>query len=563
MEAVEKLGRTIYANNDTDLATFLYETGRTGTKNQEDLLQESLRLLKGDKSQTLLQVDIWTRLGLLVMLNPDLAEKRFRTAIELAESLDDSQRALVSDLPERGLATILNDQDLIDEALIQAKSAIELARRLKHDEELVLLLCDLSNIYWNLLDEERAIETADEAVKIASTNGEVENQLKAWNHRLELEQRRPRYNMSLQRELVTRAMSFVKENWPVLHRNHGGPLAQVLGTSRAFLWTAGATDEADKITQRSALLSAYLQASVDRNTAWNLRWHGDIERSIEYYDRANRTIQKGGGYWGFISCGRAYESVRDFESQLKQLQKAVEIGNDDVEPWTSMSLDFAIASTLRRLGKNDEARKVFEELAIEMRNHSLRLWGEATASAYLFWVEMSEAQDKFVDESSGSFYDQALQQLDDDMPVWPTGRVYTHAVLGMIAERKGDLNMATERFIKANGERPGTFAQIHTEWVTDHLVELLVNANRLDECERILRDDITRRDAQVTPIHPERAFVRLRLVQFLVDHKRDTTGAAAWLAEAKKIYEYHANVLPQAEIDKLSELEQAVASTER
>ena len=95
------------------------------------------------------------------------------------------------------------------------------------------------------------------------------------------------------------------------------------------------------------------------------------------------------------------------------------------------------------------------------------------------------------------------------------------------------------------------------------MVELLVNAERLDDCEKILREDVKRRDKQVTPIHPERAFVRVRLVQFLVDHDRDAAGAKKWLAEAKKIYDYHATVLPKVEREKLMELERAVAELDR
>lgn len=563
MDAVEKLGRNIYAENSLELARFLFETGRTGTQNQEALLLEALGLLESHEDQALLQVEIWTRLGWLVTRKPELSDARFRKAIELAKTLNDTQRAHLIDLPERGLAEILNDQDRIQEALIEAKSGIELAERLKNEREHVLLLCVVSNIHWNLLDEKSAIETAVEAIKVASMGGSVETQLRAWNHRLQMEQNRPRYNMELQRELALQAKSFIENHWSILHREGNQALGSLLGTVRAFLWTAGAHDEVDQITTRSSLLSPSRQASVDINTAQHLRWHGDIERSIEFYDRHNRTIRKGGDVWGFIQCGRAYESVRDFEAQLGQLQRAVEIGKESSAPWTSLSLDLAIASTLHRLGKDDEAREAFANLAAEMPEHSLRLWGEATASAYLYMVEMSRVQDDLVDATADSFYGKALRQLDDDMPVWPTGRVCTHAVLGMIAERKGNVEAAINHFIKADKERPGTFAQLHLEWITDHMVELLVNARRLDTCETILRNGIKRRDEQVSPIHPERAFVRLRLVEFLVDHDRDITGANEWLAEAKKVYDYHADVLPKSEREKLTQLERVIAQIER
>ena len=374
------------------------------------------------------------------------------------------------------------------------------------------------------------------------------------------------YNRELQLKLAKQAIQFVEKNWDSVYHNGGEELGAVLGTCRAFLWTAGARDDAARLTDKCELLSPSLQSSANYSVAQHLRWHGDIERSIEFYDLHNQTIPEGlaaSGYWGMIACGRAYESVRDFESQLAELQKAVEVGNDGVPPWTSISLDFAIASTLQRLGRVDEAQRMFSDLTKEMPKHSLRLWGEATASAYLYWVEMSGRQDELDVDSADSFYGQTLRQLDDDMPVWPTGRVYTHAALGMIAERKGDFETAIDRFVKANKERPGAFAQVHTEWITDHMVELLVNAERLDDCEKILREDIKRRDKQVTPIHPERAFVRVRLVQFLVDHDRDAAGAKEWLAEAKKIYDYHANVLPKVEREKLMELERAVAELDR
>ena len=124
MATVEKLGRNAYAGDNEQLARFLFETARTGTNNQDDLLKEALELLDATDDQTLLRVQIWTQLGWLVTLDPELAEQRFRKAIELAETLDDAQRALLEYLPEQGLAEILNDQDLIDEARIQAKIAV-------------------------------------------------------------------------------------------------------------------------------------------------------------------------------------------------------------------------------------------------------------------------------------------------------------------------------------------------------------------------------------------------------------------------------------------------------
>ena len=566
LDVVEKLGRTLYANDDIELAKFLVDTTRTRRENREALLLEAWDLLKTHEGETMLKVEVWTVLAWLAGRTPELSAERNRKAIEFAELLDDSQRFQLNVLPERRLAEALNDQDLRTEALEAAESAVALAKRLENDRELALSLSVLSSIQWNLLDREAAFKSSDEAVHVANNAGAIGTELFAWRNRLRLEQDRTIYNRELQLKLAKQAMQFVEQNWDFVHRESGDALASVLGTCRAFLWTAGARDDAARLAEKCKLLAPALQSSVIYNVAQHLRWHGDIERSIEFYDLHNQTIPEGlaaSGYWGMIACGRAYESVRDFESQLAELQKAVEVGNDGVPPWTSISLDFSIASTLQRLGRIDEAQRLFSDLTEEMPKHSLRLWGEATASAYLYWVEMSGRQDELAVDSADSFYGQALRQLNDDMPVWPTGRVYTHAALGMIAERKGDLETAIDRFVKANNERPGAFAQVHTEWITDHMVELLVNAERLDECEKILREDIKRRDKQVTPIHPERAFVRVRLVQFLVDHERDTTGVKEWLAVAKDIYDHHSNVLPQAERDKLTALERAVERVER
>ena len=168
MASVEKLGRTLYADDGVKLAEFLYEIGITRPSNQEDLLEEALDLLRNQQGETLLLVKIWTRLGWLANRTPELAEQRFRTAIELSNQLEDTEHARLVDLPEHGLADILNDQDLRKEALEVAATGVELARRLKNQRELVVLLGMLSNIHLNLLNNDAAFDTADDAIKAAA-----------------------------------------------------------------------------------------------------------------------------------------------------------------------------------------------------------------------------------------------------------------------------------------------------------------------------------------------------------------------------------------------------------
>ena len=88
---------------------------------------------------------------------------------------------------------------------------------------------------------------------------------------------------------------------------------------------------------------------------------------------------------------------------------------------------------------------------------------------------------------------------------------------------------------------------------------MLTESGDFDRLEKVLREDVARRDKQVAQNHPERAFVRIRLVDTLNKNARDLSDAKDILAEAKRIYDYHGDWIPAIEHETLRNL---IASVE-
>ena len=134
------------------------------------------------------------------------------------------------------------------------------------------------------------------------------------------------------------------------------------------------------------------------------------------------------------------------------------------------------------------------------------------------------------------------------------GRMLAYAAIGLVEEERGNANQAIDYFDEANKSRPGTFEQLNGEWITDHLAELLVETGELNRLETILRTDIVRRDTSLWKNHPERAFVRIRFADFLVENGRMIEDAKRFLSEAKEIYDYHGEWIPDREHETLNAL---------
>ncbi|MCA9185386.1 MAG: hypothetical protein KDA99_07195 [Planctomycetales bacterium] len=132
----------------------------------------------------------------------------------------------------------------------------------------------------------------------------------------------------------------------------------------------------------------------------------------------------------------------------------------------------------------------------------------------------------------------------------------------MTAEREGRQEAAFRHFIDATRERYIADGHMYEDWVVDHMVGLLVKADRGAEAEAILRAEIDKRDKALAPIHPIRAFERLRLVEFLVDQKCPASDTMNLVDEAENVLEHHRGLLPQKEWARLHQLRERIRKFE-
>ena len=318
-------------------------------------------------------------------------------------------------------------------------------------------------------------------------------------------------------------------------------------------------DDAEELAQLARSLSPLEKAGADFYVGQWLRRAGDVERAAQMYvrsvesytDPANRN-----GFFAFVCRGRCHSAIRDFESAISFLREALEsqAKSDTKDAWATLWMDFEMAILMeQKAGPCQASRERFGQFASNIQKSSKRLWGLGTPALLVIAAEKAQ-----VAESESTAIDQAVQDLRQELPTSPLDRSLSFAALGLVEERLGNVANAIDYFVQATESRPGTFEQISVEWINDHMVKLMTEAGQLDRLERLLREDIGRRDSQLSAIHPERAFVRIRLVQFLVDNDRVRSDAEELLAQAKEVYDYHGQFLPDAERQKLDDLQQEV-----
>lgn len=543
LRQAEKLAREIYAANSIDLASSLSSIAK-GNKREEAILKDALEIFDANGEQSSLVVNALTVLGTVTGARPDVSEAYLRRAIKLYGELKESQRADVEVLPHRRLGGNLMNQGKLQQSLRVTEESLKLSNLNSHEEHVKTLIL-MSSLQDLLGKETRAHDFADRATRAANESNNPAVIVRAWLNRLRMEFSNKRYDAKRRRSLALECKEDLVRQWK---RMHSLDPAELVGELHGALMTISAADDAAEIMSLSESLSPSSQASIPKNTAQWLRMHGDIKKAIQYFNEQPHR------YWNRLQCGRAYAAVRDFEGQLLRTREAIALVTDQTEAWHRLAADFAMANALKQLGRHDESKGIFASVAKDLPQQSKTLWGDLTPAAFLWAVEESRGPDVNIDESEGSAFGIAVRQLHSMTAGSPIEQTYKHAALGMIAERHGKAEEAIRHFILANENRPGTFAVAYAEWITDHMVALLVKTDRLDQAEEILRKDVKRRDSQVSDIHPERAFVRLRLVRFLVDHNRKLDDATSLLDEATKVFEYHADILPAKEKQVLVDL---------
>jgi len=550
----ERVGRQYYQGDTNELAEFLVGLGwkyaGRGDSDQigRDRLGEALRIVEQHDSDPKLQIEILSGLGSLNWAYHDVAERYFAKATMLFDQLDEPTRRKTKASPHIGLAEMLNLQDKTHEAVAAGERAIAIAKEYGDDEVVARTLSRVADIYVQLDDYDQAIRMCDSAIDIANTSGNPLAVIDGWKKRIELDYNRP-VSIESQIALALRCQSQIDRNRDEFHKRPG--IGSLLGLVNG-VYLSSNDDRLAKHNDLHSKLAPGKQADWAGRTGQQLRKNGEIRKAIIHYKRSIDLQPGQGNLWNYINLGRAYAAVRDFESELHWLAEAQKQVTGETDPWHALPPQHSTALAMENAGLMSEARPIYASCVTKLGDHYELTWGRATAAMCLHSMIRSGMD---IDESEGSAFNRAVAVLHGPTTSWPIGRAYTHAALGMVDERHGKIASAIERFIKANETRPGTFVQVHAEWITEHLVELMVREERFDELEIILRADVERRDKQLPPIHPERAFVRLRLVEFLLDNKRTTDGVSELLADAKMVYSYHSDILPHAEHKKLAELE--------
>lgn len=146
-----------------------------------------------------------------------------------------------------------------------------------------------------------------------------------------------------------------------------------------------------------------------------------------------------------------------------------------------------------------------------------------------------------IDPSEAS---QLLQRLEQDPPMFAFGKTLTHAAFALAAERRGDSADAIKHYRLAMENRRGTSEQCYTEWIPERFVELLHSTGDIAGVIDALDRAIARRDTKLKPHHPERAYARIRLAQYLISNRMDLKQAGRLLSDAKAIYDHHGEYIP-------------------
>jgi tetratricopeptide (TPR) repeat protein len=551
--SAEKLGRKIYSSDPVALRQLLVRVGEAYRDAAAEhmtvaRLKEALEVKANGNVDRVFDCNIQTQLGMLTRHQPDGSERYFRRACDLYDRLRDEEKRAVEAIPQRGLAAALNDQSRLREASEFAERAIRLAT--DNPRELVRSRITMGQVLRNSNDIDAAIRQLELALEQAEELRDPQILLDVWQERVWTEFFRWQYDKASFCDVAIRCKEFLDRHWKDIKIQSNG-VDTLLGVVRGALLSCGAETEAAEVTQRIEILPASDRAMANNRTAQWLRRDGEIEKSIAYYKEG--TSEHLDPTWNWIMLGRSYAAVRDFNRELDCLKEARSAVPDNTDDWTRLAVILVHAMALDNLGRRDEARDVFAELVESFVGQPNRLWGGSTRAYLLYALERSLKDGQEPGNLEGQLAREVQKYLND---VSPKGgdAAYSWASLGLVAERNGDHDEAVNCFMKASVARQGRFAPLHAEWITDHMVDLMIEAQRFDELEAELRREIEIRDWQTSPVNPERAYVRLRLVQFLLDQSRSLDGVDELLDEASSICDYHRSVLPDREYQKLLDL---------
>ena len=531
------------------IADYLDQIGHEG----EDikLLREAIAIAEDIRVPSPVKVDLMTSLGTQVEHNEGIG--LLRKAISLVEGMMPTEKKHITQNPYRILLSRLRFE-LDPEGLDLTESAVDFAKEALDASEVSLAYSGRSEAFLSLGRVSAACEAANLALEVAEESdskdclGAAIRQVLASSLDRSEEQRL---------YAVRRAKKSLDANWRDCFRFEPAP-GELIADVAGHLLMLGEKDDAKTVLSLANSLTKWHQGEAHETFAWWVRRSGFVEDAIQSFRISIELFEQCEGSSGrdwrnaFNYCGlaRCYMDVRNFDLAIKECRLAIETSNK--QPWQITWLRFELAELLYHHGEIEEALDLFRQVRDALTSDS-GWYGPATAAAFAIAALRCEAcGDKStvsVATRLGNLKASARNTID---------KKYYHIALALQAEANNEFNVAINEYAAAERLRTGADEPIFIlQWVPDRLTELAKQGNQLAEVVPLLQDSVKRRDEQLQEHHPERAYARIRLATVL-NETGDFARAARLLRDAKAIYEFHGDVIPKGEHERLIGLAETV-----
>lgn len=552
LEAIESLALRAFVEHDKEYAELLLDLARlqnrqrinssqaASTKRAMPLLMTALDIARNGDADVRLQAEVLTELSTCV--GKEAAAEHLKQACALVESLGPeairglttnpyAQRCALAVATEEGLAPLLQKATRLSEQMEDVNARI--------DTELTLSRAKASSPDQRAVHAERAIEMAEQAKSGPAL-------LLALGRRIQIEYSRRLPHSQSQQSIARRLKAILDRNWEELARENSKPL---VGDMAGLLFAAGDPVAAMETVK---LLRGEPLHHHGRLAEWMLR--AGFLQEADFHYGAVSDEDPGTDAWRYSPKARSRYGARNFAGAEVYLRRGIRFCDRHEDHWAGAWYRLELALLLRSMNRSEEAKPLFAEHIALTDKNPVSMFGKGTPALRL----LSALFDSTGYQSNRQLIldgEKAIQKIasgassQDD-----NGAYFIHAALGELARQRGDLEAAAKEYLFAMEKRPGYDAYLPLDWINDGCVEMLTNLRDFDQLERGLRADIARRDNQVSEIHPQRAFTRIRLVEVLVANERQLDDAMEFLSEAKKIYDFHGDWIPPSEHEKLTEL---------
>ncbi|MEZ6117165.1 MAG: serine/threonine-protein kinase [Pirellulaceae bacterium] len=551
LRAAETIGRAEFPAKGIDLARFLLDLARITPSPGEsedfsnlrsrrlELLTESLAILESVNGDLVTTVNVLTAID---------KRPQLERACKIADNLSNEQRRSLVCNPYRSLANaFVTFEENPEQAKELARKATALAE-LKRDSDDVIRCTILMSRLAD--DDATKLRYADEALRLAEAGSGSKTLLATIQARMTLEfdlAMVGRPDWARTRSLAQNSASQLRNNWSQLH-NYSP--STVVGA------VAGALAAVGETTASSDLLSLVKtlpnSGSDEHEIGQWLRVCGDFQKADSVYEMTNNLVRT--DPWYFTVRAKSHWQARNHAGAIKFIREGIDwmdeagITNDSLGRACWFRIEYACH--LMNTGEMQSAREVLTDVGKRIDSADRQLWGDSTPGVRLFVA----LNDNTGYEAGRTIIDESERLVLSRKSQWNEDATFQYATLALLAERRGNIEKAIDLYIHSVESRWGTFEPLPWEWPNEKVVELLTNTGDIDRLEKILRDDVARRDKQVATIHPERAFVRLRFGKVLIDNNRHLDEVKEMLAVASSIYQYHGNWIPAVEHQKLQDL---------